>query len=76
MNKDIRAFLSKCRDAYFNGRPIIPDEVYDRLVENVNTDEVGSATDSRFKHPFQMYSLQKVFENEHSEKNPLKNYSG
>ena len=49
MNKDIRAYLSKCRDAYFNGRPLIPDEVYDRLVENVNTDEVGSATDSRFK---------------------------
>ena len=64
MNKDIRAFLTKCRESYFNGRPIIPDEVYDRLVENVNTDEVGSATDSRFKHPFQMYSLQKVFANE------------
>ncbi len=64
MNKDIRAYLSKCRDAYFNGRPLIPDEVYDRLVENVNTDEVGSATDSRFKHPFQMFSLQKVFADE------------
>ena len=64
MNKDIRAFLTKCRESYFNGRPIIPDEVYDRLVENVNTDEVGSATDSRFKHPFQMFSLQKVFANE------------
>jgi len=64
MNKDIRGFLSKCRESYFNGRPIIPDEVYDRLVENINTDEVGSATDSRFKHPFQMYSLQKVFANE------------
>ena len=64
MNKDIRAFLTKCRESYFNGRPLIPDEVYDRLVENVNTDEVGSATDSRFKHPFQMFSLQKVFANE------------
>ena len=64
MNKDIRGFLSKCRESYFNGRPIIPDEVYDRLVENINTDEVGSATDSRFKHPFQMFSLQKVFANE------------
>lgn len=64
MNKDIRAFLSKCREAYFNGYPIIPDEVYDRLVDNVNTDEVGSATDNRFKHPFQMFSLQKVFADE------------
>ena len=69
MNKDIRAFLSKCRDAYFNGRPLIPDETYDRLVENVNTDEVGSATDSRFKHPFQMFSLQKVFADEDSAPN-------
>ena len=64
MNKDIRAYLTKCRESYFNGRPLIPDEVYDRLVENINTDEVGSATDSRFKHPFPMYSLQKVFANE------------
>ena len=64
MNKDISAFLTKWRESYFNGRPLIPDEVYDRLVENVNTDEVGSATDSRFKHPFQMFSLQKVFANE------------
>lgn len=64
MNKDIRTYLSKCRDAYFNGRPIIPDEVYDRLVDNVNTDEVGSVTDSRFKHPFPMFSLQKVFAQE------------
>lgn len=64
MNKDIRTFLGKCRDAYFNGRPLIPDEVYDRLVDNINTDDVGSATDSRYKHPFPMYSLQKVFANE------------
>ena len=64
MNKDIRTYLSKCRDAYFNGRPMIPDEVYDRLVDNINTDDVGSATDSRYKHPFPMYSLQKVFQDE------------
>jgi DNA ligase (NAD+) len=64
MNKDIRTYLSKCRDAYFNGRPMVPDEVYDRLVDNINTDDVGSATDSRYKHPFPMYSLQKVFQDE------------
>jgi DNA ligase (NAD+) len=43
---------------------MIPDEVYDRLVDNINTDDVGSATDSRYKHPFPMYSLQKVFQDE------------
>ena len=64
MNKDIRTFLGKCRDAYFNGRPLVPDDVYDRLVDNINTDEVGSAINSRYKHPFPMYSLQKVFANE------------
>tara|TARA_Y100001951_G_C11286015_1_gene268731 strand:- start:1164 stop:2114 length:951 start_codon:yes stop_codon:yes gene_type:complete len=65
MNKDLLGFLSKCRTAYYNGRPLIPDEVFDRLIENTETEnQIGHETDSRFVHPFRMMSLQKVFMNE------------
>jgi len=65
MNRDLEIYLSKCRDQYYKGLPIIPDEVYDRLVENTQSEfKIGHKTDSRFEHPFPMYSLQKVFSNE------------
>jgi DNA ligase (NAD+) len=65
MNRDLEMYLSKCRDQYYKGLPIIPDEVYDRLVENTQQEfKIGHDTDSRFAHPFPMYSLQKVFANE------------
>ena len=65
MNRDLEVYLSKCRDQYYKGLPIIPDEVYDRIVENTQQEfKIGHETDSRFAHPFPMYSLQKVFSNE------------
>ena len=65
MNRDLEVYLSKCRDQYYKGLPIIPDEVYDRIVENTQQEfKIGHETDSRFAHPLPMYSLQKVFSNE------------
>ena len=65
MNRDLETYLSKCRDQYYKGLPIIPDEVYDRIVENTESEfKVGHSTDTRFAHPFPMYSLQKVFSGE------------
>ncbi len=65
MNKDLLGFLSKCRMAYYNGLPLIPDDVYDRLIENTELETaVGHETDSRFIHPYRMQSLQKVFAGE------------
>jgi len=55
---------------YAKGTPIVPDEVYDRLVENTELEnQVGyiEVGEQRFKHPFPMYSLQKVFVGEDKE---------
>ena len=61
MNKT--EYLELCNQKYAEGNPILPDEVYDRLVENTELEsKVGyDVTEERFKHPFPMYSLQKVF---------------
>lgn len=63
MNKQLEAYLRICNQAYVEGNPLIPDEVYDRLVENTQLEnEVGSkVNEQRYTHPYQMYSLQKVF---------------
>ena len=61
MNKT--EYLEYCNQKYAEGNPILPDDVYDRLVENTALEEqVGHASDDvRYNHPFPMYSLQKVF---------------
>ena len=63
MNKQLEAYLRICNQAYVEGNPLIPDEVYDRLVENTQLEnEVGSkVNEQRYTHPYPMYSLQKVF---------------
>lgn len=56
-------YLEYCEKMYFEGTPVIPDEVYDRL--KVQYDHVGHRSDdNKVAHAFRMYSLQKVFENE------------
>tara|TARA_B110000858_G_scaffold185115_1_gene226980 strand:+ start:3643 stop:4584 length:942 start_codon:yes stop_codon:yes gene_type:complete len=68
MNKT--EYLEYCNQKYAEGNPILPDEVYDRLTENtVLQNKVGyvEVGEQRFKHPFPMYSLQKVFIGEDEE---------
>jgi len=68
MNKT--EYLEYCNQMYAKGTPIVPDEVYDRLVENTELEnQVGyiEVGEQRFKHPFPMYSLQKVFVGEDKE---------
>ena len=70
MNKELEAYLKVCNQAYAEGNPLIPDEVYDRLVENTElANEVGhiEVGEQRYTHPYQMYSLQKVFHGEDTE---------
>lgn len=69
MNKT--EYLEYCNQKYAEGNPILPDDVYDRLVENTELEnKVGyDATEERFKHPYPMYSLQKVFIGEDEEPN-------
>ena len=69
MNKT--EYLEYCNQKYAEGDPQLPDDVYDRLVENTALEEqVGHAmVDVRYYHPFPMYSLQKVFVGEDEEPN-------
>ena len=47
MNRDLETYLNRCRISYYNGRPLIPDSVYDKLEENSGvTLAVGHETDT------------------------------
>jgi DNA ligase (NAD+) len=67
MNKT--EYLELCNQKYAEGDPILPDDVYDRLVENTELEnKVGyDSSEERFQHPYPMYSLQKVFVGEDKE---------
>ena len=57
MNKT--EYLEYCNEMYAKGSPVLPDDVYDRLVENTELEnKVGHTLEgTRYKHPFPMYSL-------------------
>ena len=61
--KNLEALLKQAKVAYYNGKPFMSDEVYDRLESQVETFTVGAeSSDNRYPHAYQMYSLQKVYE--------------
>ena len=64
MNK-ITEFLDSAAKAYYAGSPFISDEQFDRLSESVGYNSVGSKQNGNTeKHLYQMYSLQKYYEDE------------
>lgn len=74
--EELKTFLIKAKDEYYKGNPIIPDEVYDRLEEQLDIKNLSVGTMSgddgfRYPHMFPMYSLQKIYE---GEKDPHKVY--
>lgn len=70
-------FLKEASMAYYMGEPILSDTQFEALAEIADYREVGyTSTKNRILHLHRMYSLQKVFENEHAEKNPLLDYKG
>lgn len=74
--ENIKAILQQASEDYYNGKPTMSDEQFDKLATYAQYDEVGfSSRDNRVPHAFQMYSLQKIFSNE-LDKNPLGNYKG
>jgi len=74
---DLEEFLKEVSEAYYMGKPLMSDSEFDSLAASCGFKQVGySSSSNRISHLFQMYSLQKVFENEHEQKNPLKNYKG
>jgi NAD-dependent DNA ligase len=63
--KTLEKYLDSCSAAYYAGNPIISDEVFDQLSENCGYNKVGAAARENVKpHLYQMYSLQKFYENE------------
>lgn len=66
MNKDqITAFLDRASAAYYAGNPIITDESFDALAQTFAYNKVGAtAIGAKAKHAYQMYSLQKHYEDE------------
>jgi len=73
--KNIKSTLKRAALAYYNGKPVMSDEEFDSLAELVNYQEVGAVSrDNRHAHAYQMFSLQKVFSNEVSTKDPFNNY--
>lgn len=64
MNK-IEQFLDSASKAYYAGSPIISDAQFDALADSVGYNSVGAKQNSKTeKHLYQMYSLQKYYEDE------------
>ena len=64
MNK-ITQFLDSASKAYYAGSPIISDEQFDRLADSQGYNAVGARQhENKAKHLYQMYSLQKYYEDE------------
>lgn len=69
----IKNYLDAASAAYFAGKPIISDEVFDRLAEAAGYHEVGTKQHEHLKKHFnRMYSLAKHYEGEN--KKPLQDY--
>ena len=75
MIQTLEQYLDEASRHYYNGNPIISDEVFDQLAQSIDYAKVGAKQDETVeKHYFPMYSLQKFYENE-DKKNPLAGYS-
>ena len=77
MIEKLQKFLKKASEAYYNGNVIIPDSVYDSLIEyyNIQDNEIGSPITSGSSEPHytRMYSLSKYYEDTKTA-NPLEGY--
>ena len=67
MNK-LYEFLDKASQYYFEGRPIISDEQFDRLSASSGYYKVGAKTSDTEAHYWPLYSLQKWYSDEAKEK--------
>lgn len=74
MNK-ITQYLDSASAAYYAGSPFITDAQFDALAESVGYGAVGAKQNSKTeKHLYQMYSLQKYYEDEGTQ--PLQGIRG
>ncbi len=76
----LEELIKKAKEAYYNGNPIMEDDVYDRLEEQLEVSKLVVGTmdgDSGFRYPhmFPMYSLQKVYKGEKDPHTVLKQWA-
>jgi len=73
--EDLVKFIEEASEEYYRGEPFISDAEFDHLTKLADYKDVGfKSLSNRIPHIYRMFSLQKVFENEHETKNPLKEY--
>jgi len=76
VNIEIYEQLEQASKAYYEGKPIMSDETYDKLSDIVKYKKVGyNVEGSRVKHPFRMYSLDKWYSQQDGD-HPLFRYNG
>jgi DNA ligase (NAD+) len=74
MNK-LEQYLNVASRAYYAGTPIISDAQFDQLADSIGYNAVGAKQHGNVeKHVYQMYSLQKYYEDE-DQKRPLEGIS-
>lgn len=56
-----KELLDDASKAYYEGKPFLSDEEFDRLAEKVGYEPVGYNPDAKRKHTYPLFSLQKVF---------------
>lgn len=62
MMNNVKGFIKRCQEAYYQGMSLISDEEYDCLVKRFPLEEeIGPKGD--IPHLYRMYSLQKVYYN-------------
>ena len=60
----IKDFMDFAAKKYYDGQPVISDEEFDALAEQLSYIKVGTKLSTGIPHVFPMYSLQKVYEGE------------
>ena len=58
----IENLIKQAKEAYYNGTPIMSDEIFDHLSTMATEESIGykSSYERRYKHLFPLFSLQKV----------------
>ena len=73
MNK-LEQYLNVASRAYYAGNPVISDAQFDQLADSIGYNAVGAKQHGNVeKHVYQMYSLQKYYEDE-DQKRPLEGH--
>ena len=65
MKENLQTLLDLASKSYYEGKPIMSDEEFDKLAELYSYDKLGAITDGpKVKHRYPMYSLLKVVDDD------------